>query len=383
MGGYEGADHVNGDGVALDMVHSSGHLDALDADYESAARMRIKTVRESIGWRLAEPRSGHFDLDRAERIARTAQRHGVQVAWSLMHCGILGDVSLLDDGIVERFAAFAAAVARRLAPLHPRPPVYTPINEIGFISWLASSTHDVWPYRSEAPGGTERSGYAIKCRLVRAALAGMAAMRAVDPRCRFLHVEPVVHVTAPRERPDLAALTQQVCSYQWQAWDLISGRLAPELGGHPEALDLIGVNHYHSGQWEVLTEARLKWHQHDERRRALSSLLCEVWQRYRRPLIVSETSHVEGHRATWLNEVAAEVRLARSRGAPVDGLCLYPLVDRRDWNQPQQWHHSGLWDVCDPADAAPFARATDATPLVPRLRRSAGALATRAAEAER
>jgi hypothetical protein len=345
--------------------------------------MRIKTVRESIGWRLAEPRSGHFDLDRAERIARTAQRHGVQVAWSLMHCGILGDVSLLDDGIVERFAAFAAAVARRLAPLHPRPPVYTPINEIGFISWLASSTHDVWPYRSEAPGGTERSGYAIKCRLVRAALAGMAAMRAVDPRCRFLHVEPVVHVTAPRERPDLAALTQQVCSYQWQAWDLISGRLAPELGGHPEALDLIGVNHYHSGQWEVLTEARLKWHQHDERRRALSSLLCEVWQRYRRPLIVSETSHVEGHRATWLNEVAAEVRLARSRGAPVDGLCLYPLVDRRDWNQPQQWHHSGLWDVCDPADAAPFARATDATPLVPRLRRSAGALATRAAEAER
>ena len=29
---------------------------------------------------------------------------------------------------------------------------------------------------------------------------------------------------------------------------------------------------------------------------------------------------------------------------PVLGLCLYPLVDRPDWNDASHWHHSGLWD---------------------------------------
>src|SRR5262249_22577707 len=144
------------------------------------------------------------------------------------------DVSLLDDGIVERLATFAAAVARALAPLHDEPPVYTPINEVGFIAWMASSSNTLWPYRTdECAGNTDVVGYAIKCRLVRAALAAMAAMREVDPRCRFMHVEPLVHVVAPREMRELAPLARQACSHQWQVLDLLSGRLPPELGGHP------------------------------------------------------------------------------------------------------------------------------------------------------
>jgi hypothetical protein len=273
-----------------------------------------------------------------------------------MHYGTPADVSLFDDELIDRFAAFAAAVADRLAPLHAQAPIYTPINEIGFLSWVVSSTTDIWPYRpagTDGARGSEVSGYAVKCRLARAALAAMAAMRRVDPRCRFLHVEPVVHVAAPRDRPDLAPLAAEVCSYQWQAWDLIAGRLEPQLGGHAQALDLIGVNHYHSGQWEVQTEARLRWSERDPRRRPLSALLADVWQRYQRPLIVSETSHVGEARAPWLDEVAREVRHARAHGVPVQGLCLYPLIDRFDWNHTEQWHHSGLWDVSEPPRERP------------------------------
>jgi beta-glucosidase/6-phospho-beta-glucosidase/beta-galactosidase len=358
MGGYEGADHINGGGQALDMVRDSGHLDSLDDDYAAAASMGIRTVRESIGWRLAEPARGRYDLERTMRIARAAQRHGMQVLWNLMHYGTPADVSLFDDDLIDRFASFAAAVADRLASLHAQAPIYTPINEIGFLSWVVSSTTDIWPYRpagTDGGRGSEVSGYAVKCRLVRAALAAMAAMRQVDPRCRFMHVEPVVHVVAPRDRPELAPLAAEVCSYQWQAWDLIAGRLEPQLGGHAQALDLIGVNHYHSGQWEVKTEARLRWHpnERDSRRRPLAALLDDVWQRYRRPLIVSETSHVGEARTAWLDEVAREVRQARAHGVPVQGLCLYPLIDRFDWNHTAQWHHSGLWDVSEPPRELP------------------------------
>ena len=348
MGGYEGADHLNCFGVPLDMVQETGHLDRLDEDYRNAAELGIRSVRESIGWRLAERRAGCHSLERCMHIARAAKRHGLQVLWTLMHYGTPPDVSLLDDGLIPRFREFARAVATALAPLHDGPPVYNLINEIGYMSWAVSETNLIHPYRGDAEGRGEHTascGYAVKQRLVRAVLAGIEAVREVDPRARFLHVEPVVHVVPPPGRPDLQALADQVSGYQWQAWDMIAGRADPSLGGHPDALDLVGVNHYHSGQWEALTEKRLWWHEQDPRRRPLSRLLQDTWDRYGRPLIVAETSHVGEGRAQWLREVIAEVEQARRAGVPVSGVCLYPLIDRADWDDADHWHHSGLWDV--------------------------------------
>jgi hypothetical protein len=349
MGGFEGADHVDSRGRPLDMVRANGHAAQFEGDYARAAALGIGTVRESIGWRLAETAPGRFDFARLRIAAAAARRQRVQVLWSFMHYGTPPDVSLLDDALIGRFARYARAVAEVLAPLHDDPPVYNLINEIGFLAWAAGETPLMHPYRRDlldgAPAGTEGSGYAIKRRLVRAVLAGIEAVRAVDPRARFLHVEPVVHCVAPPGRPDLEPLAARVAGYQWQAWDLIAGRAEPALGGSPEALDLVGVNHYHSGQWEVGTERRLWWHRRDPRRRPLADLLADTWRRYRRPLVVAETGHVGAGRAAWLHDVASGVERARSAGVPVGGICLYPLIDRTDWEDAGQWHHSGLWSV--------------------------------------
>jgi beta-glucosidase/6-phospho-beta-glucosidase/beta-galactosidase len=362
MGGYEGADHLNRHAVPLDMVQATGHLDRIDEDYRNAAALGLRSVRESIGWRLAEPQAGRYALRRCELIAQAARRHGVQVLWTLMHYGTPPDLSLLDDRLIPRFRDFARAVARVLGPWHDDAPVYNLVNEIGYVSWAVSETNLIHPYVGDPEGRGERTascGYAVKRRLVRAVLAGIEAMREVDPRARFLHVEPVVHVVPPRGRPDLQGLADQVGSYQWQVWDMIAGRADAALGGHAEALDLVGVNHYHSGQWEVLTEKRLLWHEQDPRRRPLSHLLRDTWRRYGRPLMVAETSHIGIGRAEWLREVIAEVRQARRAGVPLSGVCLYPLIDRTDWDDVAHWHNSGLWDVTPrptAQDPHPFAR---------------------------
>ncbi|NKI92523.1 hypothetical protein [Rhizobacter sp. SG703] len=348
MGGFEGADHVNGRREPLDMAAATAHIELLNGDYLRAREHGLLTVRESIGWRLTEPSPHCHDLARAAHIAITARRHGLQVVWTFMHYGTPPDLSLFDDRLIERFASFAAAAARTLAPLHDEPPVYNLINEIGFLSWAASHTNLVHPHVGDPHGlgeDTAASGYDVKRRLVRAVLAGMAAVRNIDPRARFLHVEPLVHVVAPREQPELADLAERIAGYQWQVWDLIAGRLEPQLGGSAAALDLVGVNHYHSGQWEAGTQRRLRWHEGDPRRRPFGALLQAAWERYRRPLIVAETSHIGVGRARWLDEVAGEVAQARAAGIPVEGLCLYPLVDRPDWSDAAHWHHSGLWDV--------------------------------------
>ena len=349
MGGFEGSDHINGRGEALDMQRASGHLAQMEADYRRAAAAGLLSLRESAGWRLCEPASGSFDFSRVERMAWSARRSGVQLLWSLMHYGLPADLSLHDDALIERFARFAGEFASVLKPLSLGPPIYTPVNEIGYLAWMASQPHLLAPPNNTAGDSPESSlisGYTVKRRLVRAALAAIEAIRAVDGRARFLHVEPVCHVVAPQDRPELSERAAEVRGWQWQAWDLLSGRIEPGLGGSPDALDLLGINHYHSSQWEVGTEKRLAWHLCDPRRLPLATLLQETWQRYGRPLLIAETGHVGSGRAEWLNDMAAQARHARTElGVPLLGLCLYPLVDRPDWNEPLRWHESGLWQV--------------------------------------
>jgi beta-glucosidase/6-phospho-beta-glucosidase/beta-galactosidase len=345
MCGFEGADHVNALGLPLDMRSSNDHLGQLEDDYRRAARLGLRTVRESIGWRLTEGRPGEFDLSRPRACMQAAKRHGIQIVWTLMHYGTPADLLITEERFVERYIEFASEVARRLRDLHEGQPIYNPINEISFLAWAVTETNMMSPYRNEYADRSIASGYELKRTLVRAVLGAMRAMREHDPRIRFVHIEPVVHVVAPPDRPELQALALQVRDYQWQTWDMLCGRLAPELGGSPEALDVIGLNHYASSQWEVMTEARLQWHMQDERWMPLSGLLHEVWERYRRPLVVMETGHVGEGRVSWMNDVGASAQRALSDGVPLLGVCLYPAVDRHDWSDPDHWHHSGLWDV--------------------------------------
>ena len=60
---------------------------------------------------------------------------------------------------------------------------------------------------------------------------------------------------------------------------------------------------------------------------------------------MAETSHYGIGRAPWLDEIARECRIALERGVPLDGVCLYPILDRFDWEDRTHWHNSGLWDM--------------------------------------
>ena len=67
--------------------------------------------------------------------------------------------------------------------------------------------------------------------------------------------------------------------------------------------------------------------------------------RYRRPILLSETSHVGSGKGAWIKEVPEQVALAQQLGIDLQGICLYPVVDRPDRDDPHQWHKSGLREV--------------------------------------
>jgi hypothetical protein len=75
-----------------------------------------------------------------------------------------------------------------------------------------------------------------------------------------------------------------------------------------------------------------------------------VYERYRRPLFVAETSHVGVGRAEWIRELTDEVAQAFASGVPVQAVCLYPVIDRFEWENPTHWHNSGLWDFAPDAN---------------------------------
>jgi hypothetical protein len=62
-------------------------------------------------------------------------------------------------------------------------------------------------------------------------------------------------------------------------------------------------------------------------------------------MFIAETSHFGVGRGPWISEIIGEVTQAIRNGTPVEGICLYPILDRPDWDDLNHWHNSGLWDM--------------------------------------
>jgi glycosyltransferase involved in cell wall biosynthesis len=372
IGGFEGADHVNGFGLPLDPNGRNGHDRRFDEDYAALAALGIRTIRESIGWRLIDGR-GLDGLRQLEAQARSARTHGIQVIWTLMHYGWPAPLDPFSqpDRFVDAFAAHCAHLAEVLAGIGGVSQVYQPVNEISFLAWAASSTGLIHPHVPSAP----ENGYLLKRVLVRATLRAIDAVRAVDPGARFVHTDPLIHIEPPLGAgPGVTSAALAGHERQFEAWDMLAGRIAPELGGAMHYLDVLGINYYHDNQWEEGSGARLHWHLGDPRRRSFADLAAALRQRYGRPMCISETGHIGQGRGAWLDHMVEELAECDARGVPIGGMCLYPLIDRPDWQDAGHWHHSGLWDVPG-ADHGDFTRHL-CQPYADRLRHWQHALET-------
>ncbi|WP_156386841.1 hypothetical protein [Aureimonas sp. Leaf454] len=104
-------------------------------------------------------------------------------------------------------------------------------------------------------------------------------------------------------------------------------------------------------------------------RAPLGRAILKGWRRYKLPILVAETSWHDGHREQrrrfpgfdkrrWLDHVMAEVEWALERGARVEGVCWYPIVDCPPWPHPgsrHRWRHGlirgdlGLDPILSPA----------------------------------
>ena len=338
MAGFECSCQINAAGVRIDMTAALNHDVCAGADYRRLREVGIACARDGLRWHLID-RRGEYDWSSWLPMLEAARREQVQVIWDLCHYGWPDDIDIFSPAFVDRLGAFAREAARIHREHSDETAFYSPVNEISFFAW-AATRELMYPYAHGRDGELKR-------QLVRAAIAAIEGVWSVDPAARMMFPEPLIHTMPPSYDHTNTGPAQIQRESQFEAWDMIAGRAEPQLGGAERYLDILGLNFYAANQWEVPGGRKLHWDagSDDPRWMPLNELLAEVYARYRRPMMIAETSHYGIGRAPWLDEIAAEVRIARDRGVDIEGVCLYPVLDRFDWEDHRHWHNSGLWDM--------------------------------------
>ncbi|MHC8367207.1 beta-glucosidase [Pseudomonas sp. ZT5P21] len=336
LAGYECSSHRRSDGRRLDLSASTGHALWVQSDYRQLAATGIRSIRDGLRWHLIETRPGQYDWSSFLPMLRAARDCNLQVIWDLCHYGYPDDLDIWRPAFVERFARFCAAVARLVRDEGIDLPFYSPLNEISFWSWAGGA---VGYFNPSAHG----RGLELKHQLVRASIAAIAAIREQAPTARFVQCEPLINVIAGSHRVDQVNAAEDYRQSQFDAWDLLTGRQWPGLGGQESNLDILGVNYYPHNQW-ILNGPKIP--QGAREYRPLAGMLSEVHQRYRRPMFLSETGAEGDERVPWLAYISDQVELAMLRGVPIEGICWYPILDYPGWDN-DRYCPAGLFGYAD------------------------------------
>ena len=322
LGGFESSTQRRRDGVRLDLIASTEHDRRATEDYALMVAHGIRTVRDAARWHLIEPLQGHYRFDSLLPQVRAARGAGVQVIWDLFHYGMPEGVDLFAPAFVDRFAAYAKAVAQVIKNETDAVPFFTPVNEISFFAWGAGDVAYLNPF-ARGRGGE------VKAILVRSAIAAIEAIRDVSPDARFAVAEPLINILPQSESAEHQRAASDYMDAQFEAVDFLAGKRAPELGGGPQYLDLVGINYYYNNQW--IDHGRTVY-MGDPIYRPPRELLKIVHDRVERPIFIAETGTEGVGRAPWLHHVADEVAAAIADGVPIEGICLYPILSHIGWD---------------------------------------------------
>ncbi len=349
LSGFECSTFVWQDQGRRNLVAETKHAEHADEDYAFLRSVGIAVAREGIPWPLVD-RGGHYDFSCIDPFIEAMNRHKIVPIWDLCHYGYPDDTDPFDADFTDRFRAYARAAAEYVIPRvrgskpdRQWPNFFTPVNEITFYGFMGGEWGWAAPFRK-----TKDDRHQLRLALCKADIEAVAAIREVDPEARMVHIDPLILVVPPKDRPDLADEAEHETEEDtFYAWDTLAGKRHPELGGSPEILDIVGVNCYSFGQMEFREQGpHVSLPPDDERIKPLGDLLAFAWERYHRPMIVGETSGLGDGRPSWLEDIIEESLAAVRRGIDLHGVCLFPSVDMPNWHSGE-WLHNGTCDLVE------------------------------------
>ena len=336
LAGFECSSQRLRSGKRLDLIHSTRHDELAARDYSRVRDLDLRTVRDGIRWHLIETSPYQYDFSSALSMIRAARDAGVQVIWDLFHYGWPDDLDILSPEFVTRFAKLSRAFTQLLKNETNGPLFISPVNEPSFVSWAGGDAGFMNPF------ATGRD-WDIKAQLIRAAIEATEAVWDVAPTARIVQCEPAIHIVPDVNRMHESDAVEKHRQFQFQALDMLTGRAAPELGGRPKYLDILGMNFYYNNEWIHNGGAIYTF---SPQYRLLHTIIAEFYERYKRPIFLAETGIEDDSRASWLAYICSEVRWAMNAGIPFEGICLYPILNHPGWMDDRHCQN-GLFDYAD------------------------------------
>jgi hypothetical protein len=343
--GFECSTHKLKTGKRLDLVSSTRHDEFVAKDYERLAEFGIETVREGIRWPQIEKVAGQLNFRTVLPILQAARRDNIEIIWDLLHFGWPDHLDIFTPAWVEAFRELALQFVQLLKSSGVDTPYIAAVNEISFLSWAGGDVGYLNPFAVNRGGELKR-------QLVRGAIAAIEAVRSLIPGAVMVSPEPVIHIVGNPNIPDDVDQAEAYRRAMFESWDMLLGRVHQDLHGAESNIDILGVNFYDRNEWwNFGTTIR----RGDPEYRPFHEILAEVYERYRRPLFVSETGTEGDERPGWFAYITEEVSLALDAGVPVLGICLYPILNHPGWIDDRHCYN-GLWDYADDSGHRPIYR---------------------------
>ena len=364
----------------FDQLQRSGHNDRPE-DLEHIAELGIKTLRYPALWEKAHrPHNESYNWTWADgRLGRLRSLNITPVVGFLHHGSGPPTVDLMNPAMPTGLENYAARFAERF----PWVQFYTPVNEPLTTARFSGLYGHWFPHRRDD------LSFATACiNQYRATVRAMKAIRQIRPDAMLIQTEDPGRTFSS---PSLAYQADFENARRWLTFDMLSGLVDRHhpmgqyllwagisdtdllwFQDNPCPPDILGINYYVTSERFLDCRYRrhpLETHGGNHRHRyadvaavrvrqeglaGIRALLTDAWERYKRPLAITE-AHLHCGREDqlrWLWEIWREAQAARECGVDVRAVTAWSLLGAFDWDslvtQSRGHYESGAFDVRGP-----------------------------------
>ncbi len=329
---------IEGKRIRVDELKTTDHYNRWKEDFQLVKSIGIEFLRYGPSYYVSHEGPGKYNWDFADATFAELNELGITPIVDLCHFGVpdwIGDFQ--NNDWPQYFAEYAKAFASRFPQLQ----FYTPVNEI-FITATFSAQYGWW---NECQSSDKAFVNALK-NLCKANVLAMQAILEIQPEATFIQSESSEYFHA--EDPSCRTQADFLNEKRFLSLDLSYG--------HP-----VNVPLYKYLLDNGLTDKEYQWfeknfikarcimgndyyvtNEHTVHADGNTSPSGEIfgyyiitqqyYNRYRLPVMHTETNISEPNSVRWLKKEWANVYRFKQDGFPIVGFTWYSLLDQIDWD---------------------------------------------------
>ena len=325
--------------VRRDELAECGHYERWREDLGLVRELGVRVLRYGLPLHKVWQGEGRYDWSFADEVMGEMRRLGITPILDLLHFGVpdwLGNFQ--NPELPVLFRGYCSAVAER----YPWVRYYTPVNE-AYVTARNSGKLGIWNEQLKSDRGfvtalkhlqassilgchaiAERRHDAVIIQSESAEY--IHEMRATESdhtrlanKAKFLGLD-LLYGVSPDAEMALFALDNGMtrAEYDWF------------MRGDPPGYQVLGIDYYGRNE-HIIKPDGAKFEAEDVM--GWRSIARDYWERYRKPLMHTETNVFDADAAcSWLWKQWVNVLSVRQEGVPVLGFTWYSLTDQIDWD---------------------------------------------------